>query len=75
MLPSLWLGFAHPQPVGGLSILWLFHELDTSAGRVSPLSWCQEASVAAVTLSEGSGEGFPSHQGVLGWIRLGLWQC
>lgn len=61
-------GFAHAQPVGTLSksiISQLCPALDTSAGRVLPSSWCQEASVAAVMLSEGSGEGFPSHQGAL----------
>lgn len=68
MTPHLRLGFCTPQPVGTLSKSidsQLCPALDTSAGRVLPSSWCQEASVAAVTLSEGSGEGRPSHQGAL----------
>lgn len=54
--------FAHPWPGGTLSksiIPQLCPTLDTSAGKFSLSCSCQEASVAAVTLSEGSSKGFP----------------
>lgn len=48
----------------------LLPALGTSVGRVPPSSWCQEGSLAAVTLSEVSSEGFIHTRERLGWGML-----
>lgn len=73
MLPPLWLGLCNPQPGGTLSKEHhptLLPTLGTSAGRVPPSSWCQEGSLAAVTLSEVSSKGFIHTRERLGWVVL-----
>lgn len=63
---TLWICFFPDGGTPSKSIISrLCLTLDASARRVLPSSWCQEASAAAVVLSEGSGGGVPSHQGAL----------